>query len=41
MNCISFEVELRSVYHGVAGETGLQLEDFVKTSCLSLGQFFL
>lgn len=26
-------------YHGVAGKAGLQLEDFVKTSCLSLGQF--
>lgn len=28
-------------YHGVAGKAGLQLEDFVKASCLGLGQFLL
>lgn len=32
-------IERKSVYHGVAGEAGLQLEDFVQSSCLSLGQF--
>lgn len=30
-----------SVHHGVAGEAGLQLEDFVEADCFGLGQFLL